>query len=158
MSAVIETSLNFRPILEPDLKEVMRIENEAYEFPWSLAIFRDCLRVGYNCWMLEELDEMICYGVMTVAAGECHILNLCVAPDKQRQSYGQIMLEFLLDTAKRFNADTAFLEVRPTNKKAIQLYHNAGFDEVGMRKNYYPARDGREDALILAKTLISDSE
>lgn len=157
MSAVIqEPSLNFRPITEVDLERIMRVENQAYEFPWTSNIFRDCLRVGYNCWLLEEADELICYGVMSVAAGECHILNLCVAPDWQGQNYGQIMLEFLLDAARRFNADTAFLEVRPSNVEAIRLYSRTGFDEVGMRKNYYPARQGREDAIILAKTLLDD--
>lgn len=157
MSAVIQQPpLNFRPISETDLHEIMLVENDAYEFPWTKNIFRDCLHVGYNCWMLEEGDELICYGVMSVAAGECHILNLCVASERQNQSYGQIMLEFLLDTAKRFNADTAFLEVRPSNKHAIQLYLQAGFSEVGIRKNYYPGKNGREDAMILAKTLVKD--
>ncbi len=158
MSAVIqEPQLNFRPICEMDLNKIVLVENQAYEFPWTTNIFHDCLYVGYNCWLLEEVDELICYGVMSVAAGECHILNLCVTPERQNQNYGQIMLEFLLDTAKRFNADTAFLEVRPSNGDAIRLYDRAGFAEVGIRKNYYPAKQGREDAIILAKSLLNDT-
>ena len=154
MSAVFETSLNFRPITEQDLEAIMQIETRAYQFPWKKNIFLDCSRVGYECWLLEEDNVMIAYGIMIVAAGECHILNLCVDPHRQNQGYGNMMLEFLLDIAKQKNTDTAFLEVRPSNKHAIQLYQNIGFDEVGIRKNYYPAVNDREDALIFAKNLI----
>ncbi len=154
MSAVVEPTLNFRPVCEDDLEQVLNIEDRVYEFPWSKNIFRDCLRVGYNCWLLEEFNTIISYGIMSIAVGECHILNLCVEPQRQNQGYGKVMLEFLLDTAMRFHSDTAFLEVRPSNTSAIQLYLEAGFDEVGIRKGYYPATTGREDGLILAKTLL----
>ncbi len=154
MSAVFETSLNFRPMTEQDFAAVMEIESRAYQFPWKTNIFRDCVNVGYQCWLLEENHEMIGYGIMILAAGECHILNLCVDPNRQNQGFGNMILDFLLDIAKQKNTDTAFLEVRPSNKYAIQLYQNIGFDEVGVRKNYYPAINDREDALIFAKTLI----
>ena len=153
MSAIVEPTLNFRPICEDDLSRVLDVETRAYQFPWSKNIFCDCLRVGYHCWLLEEFDDIVGYGVMMIAAGECHILNLCVDPNRQNQGFGNMILEFLLDTASRFNTDTVFLEVRPSNTYAIKLYHRAGFDEVGIRKNYYPAILDREDALILAKTL-----
>lgn len=159
MSAVFEHQvLNFRPIEESDLDAVMAIEQRSYEFPWTVGIFRDCLRVDYQCCLLEDRGEVIAYGIMSVAAGECHILNLCVHSQQQSQGYGRMMLEYLLDVARRLNADTAFLEVRPSNTSAVTLYRHCEFDEVGSRRNYYPAKNGREDALIFARTLITDDD
>jgi len=154
MSAILQTTTpSFRPMAEEDLKAIMMIEESAYTHPWTEMIFRDCLRVGYNCWLMEEDNEVIAYGVMSVAVGECHLLNLCVRPESQHQGYGALLLKFLLDVARDHNADTAFLEVRPSNKVAVRLYQQAGFDEVGIRRNYYPAIIGREDAIILARSL-----
>lgn len=154
MSAVIQESiLNFRPMEEEDLTAVLAIEQAAYEFPWTRTIFRDCLRVGYSCWVMERDGLIDAYGVMSVAAGESHILNLCVYPRSQGLGYGTITLEFLLDMARKLNADTAFLEVRPTNQPARRLYEQSGFNEVGIRRNYYPAQYGREDAIIMARSL-----
>jgi ribosomal-protein-alanine N-acetyltransferase len=157
MSAVVqEPLLNFRPMLEDDLGRVLQIECSAYEFPWSRRIFQDCLRVGYCCWVLEQGASVAGYGIMAVASGESHVLNLCIAPEWQSSGRGRILLDFLMDVARKHKADTAFLEVRPSNRAAIQLYQGAGFDEVGMRRNYYPARGGREDAIIMARTLLQE--
>ena len=154
MSAVLdEGMLVFRPMVEDDLAGIMRVENAAYEFPWGEAIFSDCLRVGYCCWVLESDDEIIAHGVMSVAAGESHILNLCVHPDSQHCGMGKEMLEHLLVIAGQHRAEMIFLEVRPSNEIAIMLYNKAGFDEVGIRSNYYPAANGREDAVIMARNL-----
>ena len=148
MSAVVkQPSIAFRPMLDGDLGMVLAIERNAYGFPWTRAIFQDCLRVGYCCWVLERASEIAGYGVMSVAAGECHILNLCVDPSAQRAGLGRQILQHLLDIAGKHRADTAFLEVRPSNAAAKRLYQAAGFDEVGMRRNYYPAVNGREDAM-----------
>jgi ribosomal-protein-alanine N-acetyltransferase len=155
MSAVIkEALLNFRPMVEEDLPGILAIEESAYEFPWTRMIFQDCLRVGYCSWVLERERAMIGYGVMSVGVGECHILNLCVQPQCQRSGYGHTILDYLLDLAIKHDAEVAFLEVRPSNAAARQLYTSAGFNEVGLRRNYYPARFGREDALIMARSLI----
>ncbi len=155
MSAVLDQSMIvFRPMVEDDLPEIMRIENAAYPFPWTEAIFRDCLRVGYCCWTLECDDALIAHGVMSVAAGESHILNLCVHPESQNMGLGRDMLDHLLEIARHHRAEMVFLEVRPSNEAAIRLYTAAGFDEVGVRRNYYPAESGREDALIMARNLI----
>lgn len=155
MSAVIkEAVLNFRPMVEDDLSRILTIEESAYEFPWSRMIFQDCLRVGYCSWVLERERHIIGYGVMSVGVGECHILNLCVQPPAQRSGYGQTILDHLLDLAVKHDAEVAFLEVRPSNVAAKQLYATAGFNEVGVRRNYYPARFGREDAVIMARSLI----
>lgn len=159
MSAVLKQApLDVRPMSESDLDAVLVIENAAYEFPWTLAIFRDCLRVGYCCWVLERDGSLAGYGVMAVGAGESHILNLCIQPDFQGLGLGAYLLNCLLDIARDHKADTAFLEVRPSNEAAKRLYSHAGFDEVGMRRNYYPAPFGREDAIIMARSLTDWSD
>lgn len=156
MSAVVKNRIpDFRPMVEDDLPGIMVIERDVYEFPWSVGIFSDCLQVGYCCWVLEDVNGQIeGYAVMSVAAGECHVLNLSVRRNSQGAGYGRRLLEYLLDVAANHKADVAFLEVRPSNAVARHLYDTAGFNEVGMRRNYYPARNGREDAIIMAKTLI----
>ncbi len=155
MSAVIKQDVfTFRPMVESDLDEVLVIEGQVYNFPWSRKIFLDCLRVGYCSWVLESGDETInAYGIMSVAVGESHILNLCVHPNFQRRGYGNSLLFHLLEVAKKYNANIAFLEVRPSNQAARQLYLDAGFNDVGMRREYYPAMNGREDAIIMARSL-----
>ena len=153
MSAIIKQAANFRPMSEQDLSQVLAIEALNYAYPWSRTIFRDCLRVGYNCWLLEHEDVVSGYGVMSVAVGESHILNLCVHPALQGQGYGHGLLDFLLELAREHKADSAFLEVRPSNEPALRLYQRAGFAEVGLRRDYYPARNGREDAIIMACSL-----
>lgn len=154
MSAVLdEPLLDIRPMTEGDLGNVLSIERSAYGFPWSETIFQDCLRIGYSCWLLEYNNKAAAYSVMSVIAGECHLLNLCVAPELQNNGLGKSLLESVLDIAISHGADMAFLEVRPSNEKALRLYDNAGFNEVGMRKDYYPVESGRENALILARVL-----
>jgi ribosomal-protein-alanine N-acetyltransferase len=154
VSAVLkQPALQFRPMLESDIKAVHAVETAAYEFPWSRVIFQDCLRVGYCCWVMERDRVVAGYGVMAVAVGESHILNLCVHPVAQNLGLGRSLLDYLLDVARRHKADCAYLEVRPSNIPARRLYARAGFEEVGMRRNYYPARLGREDAIIMAKSL-----
>lgn len=140
---------------EQDLPYVMMIEKRAYPHPWTEGIMSDCLRVGYHCQVLEVNDVVQAYGIMSVGAGESHILNLCVRPEVQNQGFGRKMLQHLLDLAQRLHADTALLEVRPSNHKAIRLYQLMGFNEVGMRKAYYPdhSNNHREDALIFARKL-----
>lgn len=154
MSAVLkQATIVFRPMSEMDMDKVMEIEEGVYDFPWSIGIFQDCLSVGYCCWILEQDDRVSGYGIMSVLAGEAHILNLCIKPDLQNNGMGQEMLGYLIDLAKVHNADVMFLEVRPSNRQALKIYERSGFDEVGCRKDYYPAKFGREDAVILAKQL-----
>lgn len=158
MSAVREDSQPLlRPMLDEDVGAVMAIEERVYPHGWSEGIFHDCLRVHYSCWVLEQGEQLLGYGIMSVAVGEAHILNVAVSPDCQGQGRGRAMLMHLLQTGRRHGAETAFLEVRPTNQIAIRLYETAGFHQVGMRRNYYPAEKGREDAVIMARDL-SDIE
>lgn len=154
MSAVRETApARLRPMVDDDLEAVLAIERAVYPFPWTEGIFRDCLNVGYSCWVGAGEGDLRGYGVMSVAAGESHILNLCVHPDWRRQGLGRTLLVHLLRLARRHRAETALLEVRPSNRGALALYQDLGFSEVGVRRNYYPHRQGREDALILALDL-----
>jgi len=154
MSAILKDPLlHLRPMQEADVEAVAAVETEAYEFPWSPGIFLDCLRVGYCCWVCILRREVVAYGVMSVAVGESHILNLCVRPDMQGQGLGRKLLGYLLGVARGHHTDTVFLEVRPSNRVAIGLYSTLGFNQVGVRRAYYPARRGREDALILARSL-----
>lgn len=144
-----------RPMRLDEVAEVAAVETRAYEFPWSEGIFRDCLRAGYNCWVLVRDDAIIGYGVLSVAAGEAHVLNVCIAPDAQGEGHGRRLMRRLIDLARWHSAERVFLEVRPSNPRAIQLYHSLGFNEIGRRPNYYPAARGREDAIVMALELLA---
>jgi ribosomal-protein-alanine N-acetyltransferase len=154
-NAVLVPSPQMRPMQEADLPRVMEIEGAAYPFPWTLRLFKDCLQVGYNVQVLELEQKIMGYGLMSVAAGEAQILNLCVHPDWQGCGYGRYILEHLLDMARQKEVKSVFLEVRLSNEAAFHLYHQAGFNQIGERKRYYPNGDkGREDALILAMDFL----
>jgi len=144
----------FRAMRVEDLDQVASIEIAAYEYPWTHGIFRDCLRAGYNCWVLAHGIEVIAYGVLTVAAGEAHVLNVCVAQDHQSAGHGKRLMQRLIDLARWHRAERIFLEVRPSNARAIKLYDQLGFNEIGKRPNYYPAKRGREDAIVMALELL----
>lgn len=143
----------FRKMTEQDLSDVLAIERRVYEFPWSETIFRDCLRVNYHCYAIEQNRAVKGYAVMTVAAGESHILNICVDKPLRGMGIGRSMLAHLVEEARRFRAEMMLLEVRTSNRAAIDLYMKSGFNEVGRRNDYYPSKNGREDALILARVL-----
>lgn len=155
MSAVPAGAVaELRPMREAEIELVAAIERRAYEFPWTAGIFRDCLRAGYECWVLAAGQAPIGYGILSVAAGEAHVLNVCVAPEHQGRGLGRRLLGRLLDLARWHRAERVFLEVRPSNPVAIGLYERAGFNEIGRRPNYYPAKGGREDAIVMAMELL----
>jgi ribosomal-protein-alanine N-acetyltransferase len=138
-----------RPMTEADVGSVVALERASYQFPWSEGIFRDCLRVGYTCRVVTSANRLVGYGVMSLGAGEAHILNLCIDAAFRCQGIGRRMLDYLLDKGAGAGMSEAFLEVRPSNTAAIRLYLSVGFDQVGMRKGYYQAVGGREDAAVL---------
>ena len=146
-----------RPMRQADIEAVAAMEQRAYPFPWSAGIFRDCLRAGHHCWVLEAGATLIGYGVLSTGAGEAHILNVCVDPAMQGQGHGRRLLRRLVDLARWHHADQVFLEVRPSNPRAIALYRDEGFNEIGTRPNYYPAAKGREDAIVMAMALLPPS-
>ena len=143
-----------RRMREDDLDAVMRIEKKAYPFPWSRGIFWDCLDAGYSLWVFEQDVDILGYGVLSVAAEEAHLLNLCTAPGCEGRGLGQRMLHSLLRIARVQRAQRVFLEVRPSNPRAIDLYQRCGFNEIGRRPRYYPANGGREDAIVMALELL----
>ena len=144
-----------RVMTADDLSAVVTIEKRAYRYPWSLSVFADCLSAGYHARVLAVASRIYGYGVLSVGAGEGHVLNVAVEPAAQGLGFGRTLVQALVDLARRQRVDTLFLEVRPSNVAAVALYDQLGFQEVGRRKGYYPARFGREDALILARTLQS---
>jgi ribosomal-protein-alanine N-acetyltransferase len=138
---------------EADLAAVLALETRCYAFPWTEGIFRDCLRVGYFCSVLE-IDYLLAgYGVISSGAGEAHLLNLCVREEFRCRGLGRRLLDHLLDLVSHSGARLVFLEVRPGNTAAIRLYEAMFFQQIGMRRGYYQAEGGREDALVMRRDL-----
>jgi ribosomal-protein-alanine N-acetyltransferase len=151
-----DTGLAVRAMREDDIDAVMAIEQRAYPFPWTHGIFRDCLRAGYSMWLAEREGQIVGYGVLSIAAQEAHILNICIDPDAQGSGYGRKLLRLLMRSARMQRAERVFLEVRPSNPRAIALYDEEGFNEIGRRPRYYPAHNGREDAIVMAMELLME--
>ena len=148
--------VKFRAMVPMDVAAVGSLERAAYAFPWTEGIFRDCLRVGYLCRVAEMEGEVVAYGILAMGAGEAHILNLCVRGDMRGRGVGRQMLRLLLERARQAGMADVFLEVRPSNLLAIALYQSVGFVQVGLRKGYYQAENGREDALVLKLDLKTE--
>ena len=155
MSAQPKPQRRVLPMHVSLLPQVLEIERRAYPFPWSEGIFRDCLKAGYSGWVLtEEPGLVIGYALMSMAVDEAHVLNLCIDPAYQQQGLGRMLLEHMIRIARAANATIVLLEVRKSNKSAIHLYETHGFQRLGLRKGYYPAAEGREDALVLGFDII----
>ena len=152
-----EARVTVRDMRHEDLASVSDIERRSYDFPWSHGVFRDCLLAGYQCVVLDRDGDVAGYGVLSVAAGEAHILNICVDPACRSLGYGDRLLDDILFRARTSSVAKIFLEVRPSNKHALALYKKKGFHKVAQRPAYYQAHDGREDADVLAKKLTADS-
>jgi len=146
-------TLTFAPMDIDDVPLVGTMERRNYPFPWTDGIFRDCIKAGYRCERVMLDNELIGYGILQIGADEGHILNLCIDACWQRQGFARLLLEHLTELAVQRRCDTMFLEVRPSNPRAVQLYGQAGFNEVGLRRNYYDAPGGREDAIVMARSL-----
>ena len=138
-----------RQMTADDLDYVVEIDQAAYPFPWTRGIFADCIRAGYDCFSLQAGEDLIAYTVQSNAAGENHLLNLCVAPDWQRKGYGKLMLNHAIRLARQQQCTSMFLEVRPSNPTGYRLYEQQGFVIVGKRPGYYRANEGREDAIVM---------
>ncbi|HEY3808367.1 MAG TPA: ribosomal protein S18-alanine N-acetyltransferase [Steroidobacteraceae bacterium] len=142
-----------RAMLEADLPEVVRVERASYAFPWTEGIFRDCLRVNYFCRVVEVGPALAGHGVMSVGAAEAHLLNICVDEVYRCRGIGGRLLKHLLRAAAMAGAAEAFLEARPSNLSAIRLYQSLGFRQIGIRRGYYQAIGGREDAIVLKRAI-----
>jgi len=155
---LVSPEVTIRPMRVTDVAEVVAIERSSYQFPWSEGIFRDCLRVGYVCRVVTLSRQVVAYGVMSFGAGEAHILNLCVEQAHRCRGVGRQLLGSLIERASAARMSEAFLEVRPSNTAAIRLYLALGFEQVGMRRGYYQAVGGREDAAVLKRVLPASGD
>lgn len=152
-----EPARRVRPMAVDDLTRVHEIESRGYGFPWPVGVFRDCLRAGYQCWVMEADGCISGYAIVSVAAGESHVLNICIDPAWQRLGLGRTLMEHVIEHAREAGAARMLLEVRPSNTGARALYDDLGFNEIGLRPGYYPDSSGiREDAMILARELALD--
>ena len=155
MSAVTRPGpVSLRALRESDLNAVMAIELRGYPFPWTRGIFIDCLRAGYPGLAMERDGLLVGYGVLSIAADEAHVLNICIDPLAQSRGLGRQLLRALVQLAADRGAQRVFLEVRPSNTPALALYQSEGFNEIGRRPRYYPAAQGREDAVVMAIELV----
>ena len=153
MSALPETLVRFRPMSYEDLATVMRIEPTIYSHPWTLGNFNDSLNAGHSAWVMERAGELVGYALMMMVLDEAHLLNISVAASFQGQGLGRRLLAQMIDISRRHQAANMFLEVRVSNTPAITLYESMGFCEMGIRRNYYPTKQGREDAVLMGLAL-----
>lgn len=153
--SALSQAVRFRPMTLVDVPAVVAVERASYLFPWSEGVFRDCVRVGYLCRVVEFEGRVAGYGIMSYGAGEAHILNICLRNDLRGAGVGRRLMNFLLNRAKEADMQDVFLEVRPSNPVAIKLYESLGFVKVGVRKGYYQAAGGREDALVYKRVLTA---
>ncbi|MDR2220054.1 MAG: ribosomal protein S18-alanine N-acetyltransferase [Methylobacillus sp.] len=158
MSAALDlashaTQCVFRSMQFEDIDRVAEIESEIHSHPWSRGNFSDSLRAGYGCWVYLSGNEMIGYAIVMSVLDEAHLLNIGIARDHQGRGLGRALLKHITDFAASHGAAMMFLEVRSSNKNAIALYESTGFNEFSVRKGYYPASNGREDAILMGLTL-----
>jgi len=154
MSAVlVPHSIEFRPMTEADLDRVHAIEILAYPHPWTRGNFSDCLASGYSGWVAVREGEIVGYSIFMMGAGEGHVLNCCVHPRYQNQGIGRQLMRGILAHGRGMGLDAIYLEVRPSNQPALALYQDLGFETIALRRGYYPAGNGREDALVMRYAL-----
>lgn len=153
MNAMLDTRLRFRPMQMADLDAIMAIEPTIYPYPWSRGNFSDSLDAGYSGWVYEEQGRIIGYAMLMLVLDEAHLLNISIAKSHQGRGLGRALLEYMMQVARGHGAANMFLEVRPSNLSAIRLYESTGFNEMAVRRGYYPAADGREDAILMGMAL-----
>jgi ribosomal-protein-alanine N-acetyltransferase len=153
MNTMLKAQYQFRPMQIDDLDVVMAIEPHIYPYPWTRGNFSDSLNSGYSAWVLMLDEQIIGYALVMIVLDEAHLLNLSVAKAHQKQGLGRTLLEHMIKISKNHRATNMFLEVRPSNVSAIALYENMGFNEMAVRRGYYPAANGREDAVLMGLAL-----
>ena len=157
MSAVLAPAVRMVPLDHRDLDEVLAIENGVYPFPWTRGNFVDSLASGYLLWGCRIGDELVGYFVLMMAMDEAHLLNLSIADRRQGAGFGARLLRHAMRAAHQAGATSLLLEVRPSNNSALALYRHFGFQQIGVRCGYYPAKKGSEDALVMRHVLGSVS-
>ena len=151
------SSVDFMLMTQNDLEEVSTIEQRSYPFPWTYGVFTDSLNAGYRSWVGRKNGAIVSYALMMVVLDEVHLLNICVMPELQGQGLGKALLEHLFDDARGQGIKFMFLEVRPSNTHALEMYRRFGFSIIGQRRDYYPAPLGREDAIVMSCELHAAS-
>jgi ribosomal-protein-alanine N-acetyltransferase len=143
--------LDYAPMQAGDVDEVHALEQSVFPHPWSRANFTDSLASGYDAWVLRDADGvLIGYFLLMFAVDEAHLLDVAVAAQRQGQGLGRYLLDKIMARARGMGMESVLLEVRPSNERALQVYKNYGFGEIGRRKGYYPAHGGqREDAIVM---------
>jgi [ribosomal protein S18]-alanine N-acetyltransferase len=145
--------IQIRPMEVDDLEAIMIIERDNFPYPWSQGNFTDSLSAGYHCLVMLEKSQLIGYAVMMMVLDEAHLLNISVHQSKQGHGMGYRLLQHIMALGRRLGGLNLFLEVRPSNHSALKLYERAGFNEMGIRPSYYPAKNGREDAVLMGMSL-----
>lgn len=143
--------LNYEPMTESDLEEVLELEREVYSHPWSRGNFIDSLSSGYQAWILRDPSlALLGYFVVMAVVDEAHLLNVAVSAERQGQGLGYLLLNQAVACARGLGLESVLLEVRPSNVRALDIYQRYGFQTIGRRKDYYPAADSaREDAIVM---------
>lgn len=161
---------SFREMHPADVDAVHRMETLSYAYPWTIGVLRDSIKPSYESWLLTADsgpgmrlagigdERLVGYGILSVGANEAHLLNLCVHPELRGCRLGRRILHHLLARAEQREAEIVFLEVRPSNPTAHRLYLAEGFEEIARRANYYPHRQGKEDAIVLARKIVSGAQ
>jgi ribosomal-protein-alanine N-acetyltransferase len=153
MSAQLDSLPKLRPMCTADLDRIMEVEPTIYTHPWTRGNFDDSMRVGYSCWVIDCGGVVTGYGVLMTGVREAHLLNLSIAPEWQRRGLGRSLLEHFVRIGRDSDAQQMFLEVRPSNTSARRLYADYGFRDISVRRGYYPATGGREDAILMGLIL-----
>lgn len=149
MSAVLKPDYQFREMTASDLDAIMEIEPQIYSHPWTRGNFVDSLKSAHNAWVLLQDNHIIGYALMMMVLDEAHLLNLSISKFYQKRGLGRMLLEHMIKIAQTLKATNMFLEVRTSNISAIALYENIGFNEMAVRRGYYPTHNGREDAILM---------
>tara|TARA_Y100001970_G_C14127629_1_gene799883 strand:- start:276 stop:770 length:495 start_codon:yes stop_codon:yes gene_type:complete len=138
---------------EKDIDTVLDIERESNPFPWTIKNFQDCIEKGYYSLVLKEDKKVIGFAILSVSTEESHLLNIGLTSSKRGRGLGRELLEKMIMAADVMGSKKIFLEVRISNVIAIDLYKASGFKEIGLRKKYYRLKEGREDAILMSKSL-----
>jgi len=150
-------ALRFAMMRAQDVEAVVAVENDAYPFPWTRGNFLDSLASRYDAWTLREADARLAgYFLLMHAVDETHLLNITVRPDLHGRGYGRMLRDKVIQLALDANMRSVLLEVRPSNEHALAVYRHCGFQQIGIRKQYYPAAGtSREDAIVMRLMLDS---
>ena len=153
MESIVQPTVELVPMTLADIDAVLAIELRVCPFPWGRGNFVDSLASSYSCWVCRVGQRVAGYFVLMLAVDDAHLLSIGVSEPHQRKGYGARLLRHAMRVALENGARQLLLEVRPSNKTALAMYQHFGFEQIGVRRGYYPADGGREDALVLTHAL-----